>query len=312
MRPLEISIAGLQFKNPVIIASGTCGYGLEYAPYLDLNRPGGIVVKGISMEPQPGNPPPRIIETPSGMLNAIGLQNIGCDKFVTEYLPKLRDYDPHIIVNIHGRNIDEYKETARKLSEHPGISALEINISCPNVRQGGLAFGTDPLDTDKVVSAVRKETNLPLITKLSPNVTDICPIARAAEEAGSDAISLINTLLGMKVDITTRHPMLANVTGGLSGPAIRPVALRMVWQTVKTVNIPVIGIGGIMTCEDALEFLIVGASAVQVGTAMFVDPQTPVNIIDGLDAFLKDNGMENIGQIIGSLNLNLNNLENTY
>ncbi len=301
MPSLETDIAGLIFKNPILIASGICGYGLEYTPYFDIKELGGLVVKGLSLEPQPGNPPPRIIETPSGMLNAIGLQNIGWKRFVIEYLPKLRDYDIHIIVNIYGHTVDEYVEVAKRLSEYEGISALEINVSCPNVSLGGLAFGQDPSFTYKVVYDIRKATRLPLITKLSPNVTDIKTIAKSAEDAGSDAISLINTLLGMKIDIKSRRPSLANITGGLSGPAIRPVAVRMVWQAAKTVSIPVIGIGGIMSHEDALEFLIAGARAVQVGTYLFVDSRCPTKIIKGLNTYLQDNNINSIDQIIGTL-----------
>jgi dihydroorotate dehydrogenase (NAD+) catalytic subunit len=300
MPSLAVSFAGLTFKNPVLLASGTCGYGIEYAPYLELDRLGGIVIKGISLEPRPGNPPPRIIETPSGMLNAIGLQNIGWHRFVTEYLPKLTGYDIHIIVNIYGHSLTEYQEVAKRLSDHPGISALEINVSCPNVNQGGLAFGTDPPSTYQVTKAVKEATPLPVITKLSPNVTDIRPIAKAAEDAGADAISLINTLIGMKIDIRTKRPMLANITGGLSGPAIRPVAIRMVWEALKTVNIPVIGLGGIITYEDALEFLILGANAVQIGTGLFVDPLCPVRILEGIESFLNEAGLDDISQIIGS------------
>ncbi|MGA1863539.1 MAG: dihydroorotate dehydrogenase [bacterium] len=300
MPSLAVSFAGMTFKNPVLLASGTCGYGIEYAPYLDQNLLGGIIIKGISLEPRPGNPPPRIIETPSGMLNAIGLQNIGWHRFVTEYLPKLAGYDTRIIVNIYGHSLNEYREVSKRLSDYPGICALEINVSCPNVNQGGLAFGTDPSSTYQVTKAVREATPLPLITKLSPNVTDIRPIAKAAEDAGSDALSLINTLLGMKIDIKTRRPVLANITGGLSGPAIRPVALRMVWEALKTVNIPVIGLGGIITHEDALEFLILGATAVQIGTGLFVDPLCPVKILEGIESFLDESGIDDISKIIGS------------
>jgi len=298
---LAISLAGLTLKNPVLLASGACGYGVEYVRFLDLNRLGGIVVKGISLAPRQGNPPPRIIETPSGMLNAIGLQNIGWRAFVTEYLPKLATFDTPVIVNIYGHSIEDYREVAQRLSEHPGIRALEINVSCPNVDRGGLAFGTDPSCIFQVTEAVRKTTHLPVITKLSPNVTDIRPIAKAAEDAGADAISLINTLLGMAVDVHTRRPHLANITGGLSGPAIRPVALRMVWEAVKTVSIPVIGMGGIMDPEDALAFLIVGASAVQVGTGLFVDPCCPVRVLEGMESFLREEGIDDIRDIIGSL-----------
>lgn len=301
MPSLAVSFAGLTFKNPVLLASGTCGYGIEYAPYLDLDRLGGIVIKGISLEPQPGNPPPRIIETPSGMLNAIGLQNIGWHMFVTKYLPQLAGYDIRIIVNIYGHSLTEYQEVAKRLSDYPDISALEINVSCPNVNQGGLVFGTDPSSTYQATKAVKEATPLPVITKLSPNVTDIRPIAKAAEDAGADAISLINTLLGMKIDIKMKRPMLANITGGLSGPAIRPVALRIVWEALKIVNIPVIGLGGILTYEDALEFLILGASAVQIGTGLFVDPLCPLKILKGIESFLNEAGLDDISHIIGSL-----------
>lgn len=301
MPQLAVNIAGLRFKNPLMLASGTCGYGLEYAPYIDLNQLGGVVVKGVSLEPRAGNPPPRIIETPAGMLNAIGLQNIGHKRFVKEFLPVLRAYDLNIIVNIYGHSIEEYAEVAKRLSAYDGISALEINVSCPNVTQGGLVFGSDPLMTYDVVYAVKQVTRLPVITKLSPNVTDIKLIAKSAEDAGSDALSLINTLLGMKVDIIRRRPSLANITGGLSGPAIRPVALRMVWETVNTVNIPVIGIGGIMGFEDALEFFIVGAKGIQVGTALFVDSASPAKIIEGLKSYLIKNGFDSILDIIGTL-----------
>lgn len=301
MPSLAVSFAGLTLKNPVVLASGTCGYGVEYAPFLDLNRLGGIVVKGISLAPRQGNPPPRIIETPSGMLNAIGLQNIGWRAFVTEYLPRLSAFETKVIVNIYGHTVGEYREVAQRLSEHPGIHALEINVSCPNVDKGGLAFGTDPACTFQVTEAVKKATHLPVITKLSPNVTDIRPIAKAAEEAGADALSLINTLLGMTVDVRTRRPHLANITGGLSGPAIRPVALRMVWEAARAVSLPIIGMGGIMNAEDALAFLMVGATAVQIGTGLFVDPSCPVRVLDGMQAFLVEEGIEDIRQIIGGL-----------
>ncbi|MGA1843312.1 MAG: dihydroorotate dehydrogenase [bacterium] len=301
MPSLAVLFAGLTLKNPVVLASGTCGYGVEYAPFLDLNRLGGIVVKGISLAPRQGNPPPRIIETPSGMLNAIGLQNIGWRAFVTEYLPRLSAFETKVIVNIYGHTVGEYREVAQRLSEHPGIHALEINVSCPNVDKGGLAFGTDPACTFQVTEAVKKATHLPVITKLSPNVTDIRPIAKAAEEAGADALSLINTLLGMTVDVRTRRPHLANITGGLSGPAIRPVALRMVWEAARAVSLPIIGMGGIMNAEDALAFLMVGATAVQIGTGLFVDPSCPVRVLDGMQAFLVEEGIEDIRQIIGGL-----------
>ncbi len=297
-----MAIGRLNLKNPVMTASGTCGYGEEYAPFVDLNRLGAVVIKGLSLEPRSGNPPPRIMETPSGMLNAVGLQNIGVRDFIIEKLPFLRRYGTAVIANIFGETLDEYRRVAETLSGADGVHAIEINISCPNVKKGGIAFGARPEAAAEVTREVRGETDLPLIVKLTPNVTDIAEIALAAEAAGADAVSLINTLTGMSVDIERRRPHLANVTGGLSGPAIRPVALRMVWQVVHAVKIPVIGIGGIMTASDALEFLITGATAVQVGTANFVNPSITIEIIDGIGNYLRRHGIGKITELIGSLN----------
>ena len=299
---LSVAIGSLKLKNPVMTASGTFGYGDEYAPYMDLNRLGAVVVKGLSLEPRSGNPPPRIMETPSGMLNAVGLQNIGVRGFIDEKLPYLRRFETAVIANIFGETIDEYRRVAGILDGAKGVSAIEVNISCPNVKKGGIAFGAFPKPAAEVTGAVRGETDLPVIVKLTPNVTDITEIAVAVEAAGADAISLINTLTGMSVDVETRRPHLANVTGGLSGPAIRPVALRMVWQAVRAVKVPVIGIGGIMNASDALEFLIAGATAVQIGTANFVNPTSLLEILQGIEEYLLRHKMASIAELIGSLN----------
>jgi dihydroorotate dehydrogenase (NAD+) catalytic subunit len=299
---LEVEVCrGLVLKNPVMTASGTFGYGREFEGCVDLNRLGAIVVKGISLEPMSGNPPPRIIETAGGMLNAIGLQNVGLKKFLSDKLPYLRDLDTRVIVNILGETVDEYRAITEGLDAAEGIDAVEVNISCPNVSRGGISFGADPGEAYKVTSAVKASTRLPVIVKLSPNVTDIASMATAAEEAGADCVSLINTLKGMAVDIENMVPSLRNVTGGLSGPAIKPVALRMVWEAAGAVSVPVIGIGGIMSHTDALEFLIAGARAVQVGTANFVNPAATMEIIDGLERYVEDKGLESIGQLIGTL-----------
>jgi len=300
---LAVDIAGLKLKNPVMPASGTFGYGEEYAPYFDLDRLGAIVTKGLSLNPKAGNPTPRIAETTSGMLNAIGLQNVGIDAFVSAKTPFYDGLDTPVIANFFGNTLEEYGEVAQKLNDVACVDAVELNISCPNVKQGGIVFGTDPAAAAQVVTLVRKALKKPLIVKLTPNVTDITVIARAVEESGADAISCINTLTGMAIDVKTRKPKIANRTGGLSGPAIRPVAVRMVHQVVQAVQIPVIGIGGIMTAADALEFLIVGAKAVQVGTANFIDPQAMLNIIDGLESFLVEEGLSDINEVIGSLDI---------
>ena len=288
-------------KNPVMVASGTFGFGKEYSDLVDLNKLGAIVTKGTSLEPWEGNPPDRIAETPAGMLNAIGLQNDGLDSLIEEKIPWLRQFDVPVIVNVVGKTIEEYAEISRRLDGIEGVAGLEINISCPNVKEGCIVFGTDPAMTAKVVSSVRKATRLPVIPKLSPNVTDIVLMARACVEAGADAISLINTLLGTSIDAETRTFRLANITGGLSGPAIKPIALRMVWQVAQAVDVPVIGMGGIMTAEDAIEFLLAGADAVQVGTANFVNPNAAVEIAEGIDSYLERHGFENVREIVGTV-----------
>jgi len=298
-----VDIGGITLKNPVMTASGTFGYGREFESLVDLNRLGAIVVKGLSLKPSKGNPPPRIVETPCGMLNAIGLENVGIDAFEREKLPFLKTLSTPTFVNIYGKSIDEYAELASRTDAIDGIAGIEVNISCPNVSAGGIAFGVDPEAAAKVVLAVRQKTTKPVMVKLSPNVTDIAEIARSAEAAGADSLSLINTITGMAIDIETRRPRLANVTGGLSGPAIRPVALRMVWQVAQCVKIPVIGIGGIMTAADALEFLIAGASAVQIGTANFVNPGVATEIIEGIETFLREKEISNLTELIGTLRI---------
>lgn len=300
-KDLTVDIGKLKLKNPVMTASGTFGYGEEYSEFIDLNRLGAIVVKGLSLMPKEGNPPPRIVETPAGMLNAIGLQNIGIENFVREKLPFLKQFDTPVIVNFFGDSIDEYAEAAEKLSAADGVHGLEMNISCPNKEAGWCIFGTDPKVTFDVVSAVRKSTGLTLIVKLSPNVTDIALMARAAEDAGADAVSLINTITGMAIDIEARRPKLANITGGLSGPAIKPVALRMVWEVYRAIKIPIIGMGGIMNAGDALEFILAGATAVAVGTAHFINPMATIDIIEGIDAFMRVNKISHIKELIGGL-----------
>jgi len=300
---LGVRLGPLVLKNPVMVASGTFGYGREFASLVDLNQLGAIVVKGLSLKSVPGNPPPRIVETPCGMLNAIGLANIGLREFIEEGLPWLRGLDTEVIVNIYGHSIDEYGELANAFKGIEGVSALEVNISCPNVECGGMAFGKDPDVSARVTEKVVKGGDKPVIVKLTPNVTDIRVIARAVEDAGADAISLINTLSGMAIDIETKSPRLANVYGGLSGPAIRPVALYQVWQAVNAVKIPVIGIGGIMSYSDALEFIIAGATAVQVGTANFVNPRASIEIIEGIRKYCLEKGIDNINDIIGSLKI---------
>ncbi|MCL6584858.1 MAG: dihydroorotate dehydrogenase [bacterium] len=300
---IRVNLAGLELKNPVMVASGTFGYGQEYARFIDLNQLGAIVVKGVSAQPMAGNPPPRLVETPAGLLNSIGLQNVGLEVFIRDKLPFLQGIDSVVIVNILGHTVEEYVTLATELSKHPRVDALEINISCPNVERGGLAFGTDRQATFEVVQAVRQATHLPLITKLSPNVADIVPIARSAQDAGSDAVSLINTILGMAIDIHQRKPVLAKTVGGLSGPAIKPIALRMVWQVSQAVDIPVIGMGGIMSGDDAIEFLLAGASAVSIGTALFVDPQAPIKVLKGIEEYMKRYRFHSIREIVGQLDI---------
>lgn len=299
---LSIDIAGLKLKNPVLSASGTFGYGLEFQEFGDLGALGALVVTGTTLEPRAGNRPPRIFETAAGLLNSIGLENPGVDYFIKEHLPRLRALGATTIVNMAGNTVDEYCRLTERL-QLPNIAALELNISCPNVEAGGMAFGVSEEAVFDVVKEVKGISRLPIIVKLSPNVTDIVAIARAAQAAGADAISLINTLLGMAVDVGTRRPHLGNVVGGLSGPAIKPVALRMVWQVAQAVQIPVIGLGGIMTAEDALEFLICGASAVQIGSANFVEPDTSWRVIEGIEAYLKKQGLKSVGELVGSLQL---------
>jgi dihydroorotate dehydrogenase (NAD+) catalytic subunit len=297
---LAVEIAGIRMKNPVMTASGTFGYAQEFEQYMDLNRLGAVVVKTITRLPRTGNPPPRVVETPAGMLNAIGLQNVGIDAFIREKLPYLRGLEPPLIVNVAGESVEDFRDLTKRVGDQEGVAGIELNISCPNVA-GGLDFSTDPRLAHRVVKAAREATSLPVIPKLSPNVTDITAIARAVADAGADAISLINTLVGMAVDVRTRRPKIANVTGGLSGPAIRPVAVRMVWQVAQAVRLPVIGMGGIVTAEDALEFLIAGATGLAVGTANFLDPTAAVKVIEGLERYCAANGVVEIRQLVGSL-----------
>jgi dihydroorotate dehydrogenase (NAD+) catalytic subunit len=302
MKPdLSVDIAGITLRNPVMTASGTFGYGSEFAPYLDLEQIGAMITKGLSLKPKAGNPTPRIVETPGGMLNAIGLQNIGIDAFISDKLPFLRTVKTPVIVNLYGNCLEEYVELASRIDRLPEVAGVEVNISCPNVKQGGIVFGTDPKAAYDVVAAVRQRTIKPLIVKLSPNVTDIVTMAKSCVDAGADALSLINTLTGMAIDLPRRRPVLANVTGGLSGPAIKPIALRMVWQVSRAVEVPVIGIGGIMTAIDALEFMVAGATAVQVGTASFRDPAAAQTIANDMETWLTDQGIASVRDLIGTL-----------
>ncbi|MCX6320874.1 MAG: dihydroorotate dehydrogenase [Bacteroidia bacterium] len=299
---LGFSIGDLHFKNPVLTASGTFGYGSEFDDFLDVSRLGGIVVKGTTIEPREGNLYPRMAETASGMLNAVGLQNKGIDYFEKNIYPRISGYNTNIIVNINGSYIDDYVALAERINRLEKIPAIELNISCPNVKMGGMAFGTNLDSAREVTRAVRAVYAKKLIVKLSPNVTNVVDFAKVVEEEGADSISLINTLLGMLVDVEKMRPALSTITGGLSGPAIKPIALRMVWQVAKTVRIPVIGIGGIMTTSDALEFFLAGASAVQIGTASFIDPQAPVKILEGIENYLIKKGFSDIKEIIGYIN----------
>jgi len=302
-RDLSVQIGSVSLKNPIIAASGCFGYGVEYADAVDLASLGGVAVKGLFLSEREGHPPPRIVETPGGMLNAIGLQGIGVYRFVAEKLPELRRLGATVFVNICGSTLDEYCEVARVLSDAEGVAALELNISCPNIKEGGIQFGCSLTGTYDVVSAVRKVTSLPVIPKLTPNVTDVASFARAAEEAGADAISLVNTFLAMAIDVETRRPKLSNVLGGLSGPCIRPIAVRMVWECYQAVRLPIIGMGGIATTEDVLEFMIAGASAVQVGTANFIDPFIWNRLIDGLSAYLDRHQTARVRDLVGTLEL---------
>jgi len=301
MADLSVNIGDLKMKNPVMTASGTFGYGEEYEDFIDIARIGGIIVKGTTLHKREGNPYPRMAETPSGMLNAVGLQNKGVDYFVEHIYPKIKDTDTNVIVNVSGSAIEDYVKTAEIINELVKIPAIELNISCPNVKQGGMAFGVSSKGACDVISAVRSVYKKTLIVKLSPNVTDITEIARAAEASGADSVSLINTILGMAIDAEKRCPLLSTVTGGLSGPAVKPIALRMVWQVARAVNIPVIGLGGIMDWKDAVEFMLAGATAVQIGTANFIDPAVTVKVIDGINNYCDRHGYSSVKDIIGAL-----------
>ncbi len=301
MVQLNTKIGSLELKNPVMTASGTFGYGTEYADFMDINRLGAIIVKGTTLHARQGNAYPRMAETPSGMLNAVGLQNKGVDYFVDHIYPEVRKFQTNVIVNVSGSSIEDYAETASIISTLDDIPAIELNISCPNVKQGGMAFGVKPESAAQVVAAVRKAYSKTLIVKLSPNVTDITEIARAVEGAGADSVSLINTMLGMAIDAEKRRPILSTITGGMSGPAVKPVALRMVWQVAKAVKIPVIGLGGICSATDAVEFLLAGASAIQIGTANFIDPAISEKVVDGIEDYLTRHGFSSVQEIIGAL-----------
>ncbi|MCP3891516.1 MAG: dihydroorotate dehydrogenase [Desulfobulbaceae bacterium] len=300
---LKVNIGSLEIANPVMTASGTFGYAREFENLMNLHRLGAVIVKGISLYPRHGNPPPRIVETSCGMLNAIGLQNVGVDRFISEKMSYLENLNVPVIVNILGDSLDEYEEITARLAGVPGVAGIEVNISCPNVKKGGVAFGTDPAMAAAVTAAVKSKADVPVMVKLSPNVSDVAVIAQAVEEAGADSLSLINTLIGMAIDLKTKRPALANVIGGLSGPAIKPVALRMVYQVAQAVSIPVIGIGGIETAEDALEFMVAGATAVQIGTANFVNPRASEEVIDGITAYATDEKLPTISSIIGTLDI---------
>lgn len=302
---LAVDLGGIKMKNPVTTASGTFGFGLEYQPYVDLQRLGAITVKGTTPKARAGNLPPRIAETPSGMLNAIGLQNPGVEHVVQKIMPQLSRLGIPVIVNIAGDSVSDYALVARKLNGIPGIAGLEINISCPNVKKGGIQFGSDPQSAAEVTRAVKGVTTLPVIVKLSPNVTDLVAMAEAVAEAGADALSMINTLLGMVIDVNSRRPLLGNITGGLSGPAVRPVAVRAVWQVYRAVSIPILGMGGIMTARDALEFILAGATAVAVGTSNFVNPQTTTEVVEGIEEYMFKNGFSNVSELVGLAHKNI-------
>ncbi|MDR0430684.1 MAG: dihydroorotate dehydrogenase [Tannerellaceae bacterium] len=301
MANLKVNIGSLELKNPVMTASGTFGYGSEYADFMDINRLGGIFVKGTTIEHREGNPYPRMAETPSGMLNAVGLQNKGANYFIEKIYPEIKDYNTHMIVNVSGSSIESYVECAEKISGLEKIPAIELNISCPNVKKGGMAFGVSCSGAAEVVRAVRKVYSKILIVKLSPNVTDIAEIAKAVEYEGADSVSLINTLLGMAINVETRKPILSTITGGLSGPCVKPVALRMVWQTYKAVKIPIIGLGGISNWKDAVEFILAGATAIQVGTYNFIDPTVSIKIINGLNEYCDKFGFKSVSELTGNL-----------
>ncbi len=303
MATLNVHIGGLELKNPVMTASGTFGYGTEFSDFIDLSRLGGILVKGTTLHPREGNPYPRMAETPSGMLNAVGLQNKGVDYFISHIYPEIQDIDTNILVNVSGSTIEDYVATAEKIAALDKIPGIELNISCPNVKEGGMAFGTSCMSAASVVKAVRKAYPKTLIVKLSPNVTNISEIACAVEAEGADSVSLINTLMGMAIDAEKRRPVLSTVTGGLSGACVKPIALRMVWQVAKAVKIPVVGLGGIMNATDAIEFLLAGATAVEIGTANFIDPQITVKVIEGIEAYLDRHGCKSVQEIIGGLEI---------
>ena len=301
MADLRVNIGALKLKNPVLTASGTFGYGEEFADFIDLTRLGGFIVKGTTLYPREGNPYPRMAETPMGMLNAVGLQNKGVHYFVEQIYPRLKDLNTNVIVNVSGSSVEDYSETAAIINELDNIPAIELNISCPNVKHGGMTFGVHPEAAAEVVSAVRMAYHKTLIVKLTPNVTDITEIAKAVEGAGADSVSLINTMLGMAIDAERRKPLLSTITGGLSGPCVKPVALRMVWQVAKTVKIPVVGLGGIMNATDAVEFMLAGATAVELGTANFIDPAITVKVVDGINEYLDRHGFKSVHEIIGAL-----------
>ena len=303
MDKLKVNIGNLSLKNPVMTASGTFGYGKEYADFIDLSKLGGICVKGTTLYDRQGNDYPRMVETPSGMLNAVGLQNKGVDYFVSNIYPEIKDFDTHIIVNVSGSTLEDYAECAARLNHLDKVPGIELNISCPNVKEGGMAFGTSACSAAEVVKAVRKAYDKTIIVKLSPNVTDITEIARAVEAEGADAISLINTLLGMAIDINKQKPILSTVTGGLSGPCVKPIALRMVWQTYNAVKIPVIGMGGISSWQDAIEFILAGSSAIQIGTYNFIDPTISIKVLDGIITYMDKHNIQDINDLVGQLKI---------
>ncbi|AET70180.1 dihydroorotate dehydrogenase family protein [Desulfosporosinus orientis DSM 765] len=301
MNPVDLTtqLAGITLRNPIVTCSGTYGFGEEYAPYCPVDSLGGITLKGITPLPRLGNPVPRLAETPAGLLNSVGLENPGLEEFLKTYLPKVRQLPTEVIANISGFSLEDYVQLAQALQKDSGLAALEVNISCPNVKHGGMHFGTDPGSAEEVISAVKAATDLPVIAKLSPNVTDIVAMARAAQRGGADVLSLINTLLGMQIDIHQQRPVLANTFGGLSGPAIKPVALRMVWQVFAAVDLPIIGMGGIVTWQDAVEFLLAGATAVSIGTGNFVNPQAPLEILRGITDYCRQRGVASVGDLVG-------------
>ncbi|MCI9285481.1 MAG: dihydroorotate dehydrogenase [Muribaculaceae bacterium] len=301
MVELKVNIGGLELKNPVLTASGTFGYGEEFSPFIDLNRLGGYIVKGTTLNHREGNPYPRMVETPSGMLNAVGLQNKGVDYFIEHIYPRIRQIDSRLIVNVSGAKVEDYVETARRLAPLEDVSAIEVNISCPNVKEGGMAFGTTAAGAAEVTREIRKVFPRTMIVKLSPNVTSVADIARAVEVEGADSVSLINTIMGMSIDVERRRPHLSTITGGLSGPAVRPVAVRMVWQVAKAVKIPVIGLGGIMDGRDAIEFMLAGATAVEIGTANFIDPAVTMKVIDFMEDYCTRHGIRDINEIVGCI-----------